>query len=154
MKLESLVIGDQHAPVNTFPGLVHTARHTMGAGCSRSGCSNLREEACQGVIGDWGEVVTRYPYRKVGMDHLLSRSSNRSGFGQSGTHRSSPYVLFFSCDCPSGHHVFDHFVVRAQFSGSANLFSETSIVRTSFCSKAKKSEACIGCDPLFPSGTQ
>ena len=30
MKLESLVIGDQHAPVNTFPGLVHTARHTMG----------------------------------------------------------------------------------------------------------------------------
>jgi len=24
MKLESLVIGDQHAPVNTFPGLVHT----------------------------------------------------------------------------------------------------------------------------------
>ena len=36
MKLESLVIGDQHAPVNTFPGLVHTARHTMGVGCSRS----------------------------------------------------------------------------------------------------------------------
>lgn len=27
------------------------------------------------MIGDWGEVVTRYPYRKVGMDHLLSRSS-------------------------------------------------------------------------------
>ena len=37
MKLESLVIGDQHAPVNTFPGLVHTARHTMGVGCKRSG---------------------------------------------------------------------------------------------------------------------
>ncbi len=30
MKLESLVIVDQHATVNTFPGLVHTARHTMG----------------------------------------------------------------------------------------------------------------------------
>ena len=29
-KLESLVIADQHAAVNTFPGLVHTARHTMG----------------------------------------------------------------------------------------------------------------------------
>ncbi len=28
MKLESLVITDQHAVVNTFPGLVHTARHT------------------------------------------------------------------------------------------------------------------------------
>ena len=36
LKLESLVIGDQHAPVNTFPGLVHTARHTMGAGPTRS----------------------------------------------------------------------------------------------------------------------
>ncbi len=32
MKLESLVIVDQHAAVNTFPGLVHTARHTMGVG--------------------------------------------------------------------------------------------------------------------------
>ena len=32
MKVESLVIVDQHATVNTFPGLVHTARHTMGVG--------------------------------------------------------------------------------------------------------------------------
>ncbi len=32
MKLESLVIADQHAAVNTFSGLVHTARHTMGVG--------------------------------------------------------------------------------------------------------------------------
>ena len=32
VKLESLVIADQHAAVNTFPGLVHTARHTMGVG--------------------------------------------------------------------------------------------------------------------------
>ena len=37
MKLESLVIADQNAAVNTFPGLVHTARHTMGVGCKRSG---------------------------------------------------------------------------------------------------------------------
>ncbi len=37
MKLESLVIGDQHAPVNTFPGLVHTARHTIRVGSTRSG---------------------------------------------------------------------------------------------------------------------
>ena len=35
-KLELLVIVDQHATVNTFPGLVHTARHTMGAGNTRS----------------------------------------------------------------------------------------------------------------------
>ena len=40
MKSESLVIVDQNATVNTFPGLVHTARHTMGVDCSRSGCAN------------------------------------------------------------------------------------------------------------------
>ena len=37
VKSESLVIVDQNATVNTFPGLVHTARHTMGVGCKRSG---------------------------------------------------------------------------------------------------------------------
>ncbi len=36
MKSELLVIADQHAAVNTFPGLVHTARHTMGVGSTRS----------------------------------------------------------------------------------------------------------------------
>jgi hypothetical protein len=36
MKLESLVIADQHAAVNTFPGLVHTARHTMRVYNTRS----------------------------------------------------------------------------------------------------------------------
>ena len=36
MKLESLVLADQHAAVNTFPGLVHTARHTTKVGCTRS----------------------------------------------------------------------------------------------------------------------
>ena len=52
MKLESLVIADQHAAVNTFSGLVHTARHTMRAG------------------------NTRYPYENVGMDHLLSKEKD------------------------------------------------------------------------------
>ncbi len=37
MKLESLVIADQHAAMNTFPGLVHTARHTTRVGSTRSG---------------------------------------------------------------------------------------------------------------------
>ncbi len=37
MKSESLVIANQNVAVSTFPGLVHTARHTMGVGCSRSG---------------------------------------------------------------------------------------------------------------------
>ena len=45
MKSELLVIADQHAAVNTFPGLVHTARHTMGAGNTQSRSSNLREDA-------------------------------------------------------------------------------------------------------------
>ena len=40
VKPELLVIADQHAAVNTFPGLVHTARHTMGAGNTRSRCAN------------------------------------------------------------------------------------------------------------------
>ena len=59
MKLELLVIADQHAAVNTFPGLVHTARHTMGAGNTRSQLPNRKEGAAEGRIGDWGEVVTR-----------------------------------------------------------------------------------------------
>ena len=36
MKPELLVIADQNAAVNAFPGLVHTARHTMGVGNTRS----------------------------------------------------------------------------------------------------------------------
>ena len=40
MKLELLVIPDQHAGVNTFPGLVHTARHTTKVSCTRSHCAN------------------------------------------------------------------------------------------------------------------
>ena len=59
MKSELLVIADQHAAVNTFPGLVHTARHTMGVGNTRSRWSNRKEDAAEGGIDDWGEVVTR-----------------------------------------------------------------------------------------------
>jgi hypothetical protein len=36
MKSELLVIANQHVAVNAFPGLVHTARHTMGVGSTRS----------------------------------------------------------------------------------------------------------------------
>ena len=59
MKLESLVIAYQNDAVNTFPGLVHTARHITKVGCTRSQYANLRGAAVEGVIGDWGEVVTR-----------------------------------------------------------------------------------------------
>ena len=45
MKEESLVIAHQHGAVNTFPGLVHTARHAMEAGSTQRQCPNLREGA-------------------------------------------------------------------------------------------------------------
>ena len=59
VKSESLVIADQHAAVNTFPGLVHTARHTMGVGSARSQYPNRKGGAVEGETNDWGEVVTR-----------------------------------------------------------------------------------------------
>ena len=37
VKVESLVIADHKDAVNTFPGLVHTARHTTKGCCTRSG---------------------------------------------------------------------------------------------------------------------
>ena len=45
MKSESLVIVDQNATVNTFPGLVHTARHAMEVSSTQIGWPNLREGA-------------------------------------------------------------------------------------------------------------
>ena len=59
MKVESLVIADQHAAVNTFPGLVHTARHTMGVDWTRSRRPNRTGGGAEGLVGNWGEVVTR-----------------------------------------------------------------------------------------------
>ncbi len=44
MKAESLVIADQQVVVNTFPGLVHTARQAMEAGGTRSRFSNSQEK--------------------------------------------------------------------------------------------------------------
>ena len=41
------------------PGLVHTARHTMGVGNARSQWPNRKEGAAEGRSGNWGEVVTR-----------------------------------------------------------------------------------------------
>ena len=59
MKSESLVSADQQAALNTFPGLVHTARHTTKASCTRSRRANRKDAGAQGMVGDWGEVVTR-----------------------------------------------------------------------------------------------
>ncbi len=43
MKLESLVIADQQAAVNMFPGLVHTARQATKVGSTRRRCPNHKE---------------------------------------------------------------------------------------------------------------
>ncbi len=49
---ELLVILDQHARVNTFPGLVHTARHTTKVGNTRSRWPNPfgREPSKVGLV--------------------------------------------------------------------------------------------------------
>ena len=54
MKSELLVIADQHAAVNTFPGFVHTARQTMKVGNTRSLWANRKEAAVEGGLNDWG----------------------------------------------------------------------------------------------------
>ena len=59
MKSESLVIANQNVAVNTFPGLVHTARHTMGVVLTGRRWASLREAGVNGEDSDWGEVVTR-----------------------------------------------------------------------------------------------
>ena len=45
MKSELLVIVNQNVTVNAFPGLVHTARHTMEVRGAQSQRSNRKEEA-------------------------------------------------------------------------------------------------------------
>ena len=45
MKSELLVIADQNAAVNAFPGLVHTARHTTEVGGAQSWTVNSLPKA-------------------------------------------------------------------------------------------------------------
>ena len=54
MKSELLVIADQHAAVNTFPGFVHTARQTMKVENTRSRWANRKEAVVEGGFNDWG----------------------------------------------------------------------------------------------------
>ncbi|KAF1876916.1 hypothetical protein Lal_00033841 [Lupinus albus] len=44
--------------VNSFPGLVHTARHTMGAGHARSRYLNRKEGDAEGRASDWSEAIS------------------------------------------------------------------------------------------------
>ena len=55
VKSELLVIADQHAAVNAFPGLVHTARHTTRVVCTRSRRPNQQ----------WGEAPKVWRVRGV-----------------------------------------------------------------------------------------
>src|SRR3546814_3889133 len=70
MKVESLVIVDQHATVNTFPGLVHTARHTMGVGFTRSRRSEEHTSELQSLM--------RIPYAAVCLKKKTDRAQNES----------------------------------------------------------------------------
>ena len=45
----------------------------MGVSTARSQCPNRKGGAAEGGTDDWAEVVTRSPYRKVRLDHLLSK---------------------------------------------------------------------------------
>ena len=54
MKSESLVIANQNVAVNTFPGLVHTARQAMGIEFALTRCFNRKEIGVNGEFGDWG----------------------------------------------------------------------------------------------------
>ena len=45
--------------MNTFPGLVHTARHITEIGLARSRYINRKERGAEGEVDDWDEVVTR-----------------------------------------------------------------------------------------------
>ena len=54
MKLELLVIANQQVAVNTFPGLVHTARQATEVGGTRSRLPNRKEGGAEGKTNDWG----------------------------------------------------------------------------------------------------
>ena len=85
MKSELLVIADQHAAVNAFPRgecvpgpCTHRPSHHPSRLHPKSSAQPAREGGAEGVEGKGGEVVTRYPYENVRMDHLLSRENNLS----------------------------------------------------------------------------
>ncbi len=55
MKAESLVIANQQVAVNTFPGLVHTARQATKVGSARSRRGNRKELGAEGKASDWAK---------------------------------------------------------------------------------------------------
>ena len=67
VNLESLVIAGHHPAVNTSPLLAHTARRSTRVGPRRGG---IHSGVIEPGVREGGEVVTRWPYRKVRPDHL------------------------------------------------------------------------------------
>ena len=53
MKPELLVIANQHVAVNTFPGLVHTARQATKVGGARSRRANRKGASAEGQLRNW-----------------------------------------------------------------------------------------------------
>ncbi|RRT37963.1 hypothetical protein B296_00037608 [Ensete ventricosum] len=68
MKSESSV---SHMAMNSFSGLVHTARHTMGAGHARSRYLNRKEGDAEDGANDWSEVVATYDVESNGIVESL-----------------------------------------------------------------------------------
>ncbi|KAL3005533.1 hypothetical protein AAZX31_08G225600 [Glycine max] len=59
MTEQRIAIPQGHTAVNSFPSLVHTARHTMGVAHARIRYLNHKEGDAKGRASDWSEVVTR-----------------------------------------------------------------------------------------------
>ena len=74
VKAESLVIANQQRRGECVPGpCTHRPSHHPSRLHPKSPAQPAREGGAEGVEGKGGEVVTRYPYENVRMDHLLSR---------------------------------------------------------------------------------
>ena len=83
MKAESLVIANQHVAVNTFPGLVHTARHTTKAGNTRSRWANPlggeRREVRGGDRRNWRSQFQQVPHPTSHFSHPNGRQPSKVG---------------------------------------------------------------------------
>src|SRR2546423_15391853 len=72
VKSESLVIADQHCCGEYVPGpCTHRPSHHESRQHPNPVAQPAREGAAEGGVGDWGEVVTCYPYRKVGLGYRV-----------------------------------------------------------------------------------
>src|ERR1700741_1597635 len=77
MKPESLVMAYQIDAVNTFPGLVHNARHITKVSCTRSSPANRKEEGAHVMADDGCEYVTSIPNEILRLNHLLYKYSGK-----------------------------------------------------------------------------